>query len=321
MECPICTNAEAAELSDFQRDVYRITCPLCGQFEISREAKINLRNLDSSLRWKISAWRHEFRPPIFSAADLERAIACQAPSLSHRVNRMLRWLSAHYPPGTSFSPDGLLYQAQIQTHVGLGGMGRLEAMSVPCPLVPIGWNASPDGMKFMLTEVLCNEMNLLITDGLLYQVGPKGLLHLEGRSDAISTTGFCAMWFSPNVLQLWTDVIEPAIRSAGYDPLRMDKAEFNDRIDDEIMASIRSAKFVVSDFSGHRGGVYYEAGFAHGLGLPVIFMCRESDMKELHFDIRQYNCIEWSPYKLEEARDRLKNRILATLGQGPLKLQ
>lgn len=127
------------------------------------------------------------------------------------------------------------------------------------------------------------------------------------------------MWFSPEVRLLWNDVIDPAIRSAGYEPLRIDGKEHNGRIDDEIMASIRAAKFVVSDFTGNRGGVYYEAGFAHGLGLPVIFMCQ--DGYELHFDIRQYNCIFWSSDKLEEARDRLKNRILATLGQGPLLVQ
>ncbi len=144
-------------------------------------------------------------------------------------------------------------------------------------------------------------------------------MHLEGRLDTASTTGFCAMWFSPDVLTLWTDVIEPAIRSAGYEPLRIDNKEHNGKIDDEIMASIRASRFVVSDFTGSRGGVYYEAGFAHGLGLPVIFMCREGD--ELHFDVRQYNCIFWSSDKLDEARERLKNRILATLGQGPLRSQ
>jgi hypothetical protein len=114
-------------------------------------------------------------------------------------------------------------------------------------------------------------------------------------------------------------VIEPATRAAGYEPLRIDSKQHNGKIDDEIMASIRASRFVVSDFTGNRGGVYYEAGFAHGLGLPVIFMCREGD--ELHFDIRQYNCIFWKPENFEDAQSQLKNRILATLGQGPKFVQ
>lgn len=191
---------------------------------------------------------------------------------------------------------------------------------VSCRLMPVGWNKTFEEMWFMVTEVLCNEMGLLVSQSNnQYQVSPKGLLYLEGRRESVSSIGFCAMWFSPEVRQLWTQVIEPATRAAGYEPLRIDSKQHNGKIDDEIMASIRASRFVVSDFTGNRGGVYYEAGFAHGLGLPVIFMCREGD--ELHFDVRQYNCIFWKPENLEDAKSQLKNRILATLGQGPRFVQ
>lgn len=190
---------------------------------------------------------------------------------------------------------------------------------IACRLIPIGWNRSFEESDYMVTEVLCNEMALLVSQNNHdYQVSPKGLLYLEGRKEESSSIGFCAMWFNEEVASLWTSVIEPATRLAGYEPLRIDGKQHNGKIDDEIMASIRGSRFVVADFTGNRGGVYYEAGFAHGLGLPVIFMCREGD--ELHFDIRQYNCIFWKPDGLEDAQARLKNRILATLGQGQLKL-
>ena len=101
-------------------------------------------------------------------------------------------------------------------------------------------------------------------------------------------------------------------------PGRRHIKQHNGKIDDEIVASIRSSKFVVADYTGSRGGVYYEAGLAHGLGLPVIFTCRQEDMTNLHFDIRQYNTIDWMREDLESARTRLKNRILATLGQGSI---
>jgi hypothetical protein len=51
----------------------------------------------------------------------------------------------------------------------------------------------------------------------------------------------------------------------------------------------------------------------------AIFMCREGD--ELHFDVRQYNCISWKLENLEDAQSQPKNRILATLGQGPQFVQ
>ena len=68
---------------------------------------------------------------------------------------------------------------------------------------------------------------------------------------------------------------------------------------------------------GARGGVYYRAGFAHVMGLPVIFTCRKDVIDEgpIHFDTRQYNHIVWeTPEKL---RKRLAERIRAIIGDRP----
>ena len=98
---------------------------------------------------------------------------------------------------------------------------------------------------------------------------------------------------------------------------RADKREYNHKVDDEIIAQIRRSRFLVADFTGHRGGVYFEAGFAKGLGQEVFWLCREDDIDELHFDIRQYNCIPWRDDEREELRRRLSTRIEAVLGAGP----
>ena len=91
----------------------------------------------------------------------------------------------------------------------------------------------------------------------------------------------------------------------------MDLKEHNDKICDAIVAEIRKSRFVVADFTGHRGGVYFEAGFALGLGIPVIWTCKKEELPKTHFDTRQYNHIDW-----ENEGDlfiRLKNRIEATI--------
>ncbi|HZU50969.1 MAG TPA: hypothetical protein VE968_03750 [Sphingomicrobium sp.] len=115
--------------------------------------------------------------------------------------------------------------------------------------------------------------------------------------------------------------IEPAIREAGYEPLRIDRKEHLNKIDDEIIAEIRRSRFLVADFThgdtGARGGVYYEAGFAHGLNIPVIFTCRADAIDKVHFDTRQYNHITWATP--DELKERLAKRITATLGDGSLK--
>ena len=138
-----------------------------------------------------------------------------------------------------------------------------------------------------------------------------------------SSKAFVAMWFDDSVEDAWTQGIKPAIENAGYDPVLIKNQEFIGKIDDEIIAEIRRSRFLVADFTqgddGARGGVYYEAGFAHGLNIPVIFTARKDivDRKLIHFDTRQYNHIDWeSP---EELRERLTQRISAEIGDGPLQ--
>ena len=139
-----------------------------------------------------------------------------------------------------------------------------------------------------------------------------------------SSQCFVAMWFDPSMDDVYEKGFRAAIAEAGYTPLRIDrKPDLIGKIDDEIIAEIRRSRFVVADFThgdgGARGGVYYEAGFAHGLGLPVIFTCHKDMIDEAHFDTRQFNHILWEKENLEDLRKQLTDRILAAraIGQGP----
>lgn len=297
MVCPICLETESSATAHPTKDAYQINCKQCGSFLLSRTAEVNLKSIPNVIRWRISAALRQQEFPVVKWEDVERAEATAVPGLLHRALRMLRALNERFPNGGSFS------LTEVRTE-----------------LIAVGWNKDASGARYMLEQVLEGELGYLRRglDGNSAHITPRGLLHLEGVGIKESQVGFCAMWFSDEVNSLWASVIEPAIQLAGYQPLRIDTKPHNGKIDDEIMASIRGSRFVVADFTGNRGGVYYEAGFAHGLGLPVIFMCRDGD--ELHFDIRQYNCIFWSPAKLDDAQTRLLNRIRATLGQGPLRL-
>ena len=147
-----------------------------------------------------------------------------------------------------------------------------------------------------------------------------GYAHIEdSRANLDRSQAFVAMWFADDMDDAFGQGIQPAIEDAGYTAMRIDRKEHINKVDDEIIAEIRRSRFLVADFSqgndGARGGVYFEAGFALGLGIPVIYTCRKSDIDKLHFDTRQYNHIVWeSP---EDLRTALKNRILAVIGEGP----
>ena len=148
--------------------------------------------------------------------------------------------------------------------------------------------------------------------------GYSRLTDLDGAQSP-SNRAFVAMWFDDSMVEVWQQGFEVAIEEAGYEPVRIDQKEHVNRIDDEIVAEIRRSRFLVADFThgeeGARGGVYYEAGFAHGLKIPVIFCCRKAEFESVHFDTRQYNHIVWETPT--ELRERLLARISAVIGDGP----
>jgi hypothetical protein len=148
-----------------------------------------------------------------------------------------------------------------------------------------------------------------------------GWEHLEEvrRQGRASTRCFVAMWFDDSMNEVYEQAIASAITQAGYDPLRIDKFEHVNRIDDEIIGQIKRSRFMVADFTGQRHGVYFEAGLMLGIGRTVIWMCRKEHLTKedgLHFDIRQFNFIAYE--SVGEAKKRLYDRILAIEGEGPL---
>jgi hypothetical protein len=48
-----------------------------------------------------------------------------------------------------------------------------------------------------------------------------------------------------------------------------------------------------------------------GLGRTVVWMCREDDLANVHFDIRNYNHIVWTGH--DDLRTKLRDRLRATL--------
>ena len=159
----------------------------------------------------------------------------------------------------------------------------------------------------------------------------KGIDYAEDilKTKTESNTAFVAMWFSTEMDEIYNNGIKAAIEAkkelngVEYKSFRIDKKEHNDDITDEIIANIKNCKFVIADMTGYRGGVYYEAGFARGLGKPVIITCRKdwfecqkdengkTIQEGVHFDINHLNIIVYE--SSTELKDKLISRIKATI--------
>ncbi len=160
--------------------------------------------------------------------------------------------------------------------------------------------------------ILDNEE--LTDDDLYFKFTFEGLNYISSleKNNRYSNRCFIAMSFSvePKIREI-RDTIRSAIEATKNQPIFIDEAHYesNKTINDAILAEIKKSKFLVADFTEQKEGVYFEAGFALGLGLPVIYCCHDDDFKNSHFDLNHYPHIIYKTN--DELREALKNKIEA----------
>jgi nucleoside 2-deoxyribosyltransferase len=142
-------------------------------------------------------------------------------------------------------------------------------------------------------------------------IAEDGWMEIERNLDKnYSKQVFVAMWFDSTMDNAYV-AIEKAIAECGLNILRIDRKEHNNEISGEILFEIKKSRIIIADVTGQRNGVYFEAGFAMGHQKTVIWSCRENDLKNIHFDTRQYNHVLWKDEN--DLYSKMKNRLLATL--------
>jgi len=299
-QCVICgVNTRGGLSSDFEGFHYQ-TCPRCGEFKVSITALAILRQgLSKEKRAIISGLvRDQNRvaaKPAITSDNLKLILSRPLPSVSDRAMKLLKE-AAH-------GQTGLRIQFNVSDP-------RFMAAT---------YSAEKDDLNILM-EMLDKEnlIEKIDVEGNA-RILPDGLIQLDElkRESSARSQGFVAMWFDESLNEVYRNGFKKGISKAGYTPFRVDQAQHIDRIDDKIIAEIKTSKFVVADFTGHRGGVYFEAGYALGLNIPVFWTCQKDHMKDLHFDVSHYNCISWDcPDDLAE---RLSIRIEAVVGLGPGK--
>lgn len=301
-DCPVCLQVNAHILTpDVRYDREQVQCARCGTYLVTRPAKLSIGWLTED-----GAKRHLLSGII--RKNFERGA-----TLILTAENIPELLAAARPPRDPFEAIDLLL-----LHLFDRAESPASAVQIfPNADYPLVYARNQDEFAHYVAKA----------EGLGYiqrqNYGADLLLDLKGwervrelrQTRTISDQAFVAMWFAPEMLDAWHEGIKPALTATGYRPVRLDMEEHNDKVDDRIIAEIRRSGLVVADFSGDRSNVYFEAGFALGLGIPVIWTCRESDVRNLHFDTRQYNYIAWSDPA--DLRAKLQLRIEATIPNHP----
>jgi Zn ribbon nucleic-acid-binding protein len=310
-KCPIC-NEQDALIVDNDHDVRVVECPLCGHYNLSwvREKippSVPKHILSGVTRnvWDILGYNFDLTSVTTeSMVALRKSSPIPIPNstdISAKADLILKYYARKYNiPGIFFNPN------------------HATEFSV-------GFCSNRDEFKLCFDYLISSNYIELIIEGpkewpsYWHRITPTGWAYLSGIGADAKEQGFIAMAFRLATSdELHTAGLNVGITNAGYHPLRIDRKDHNNRIDDEIVAEIRKSKFVVADLTGKNAGSYFEAGFAMGLGKPVIWTCQQSeiDAGNVHFDTRQYSIVPWEPNNLADFAKRLTQRIEATIGHG-----
>jgi hypothetical protein len=295
--CELCGNA-----AEFGTDwaVCARKCQRCGTFKYSSTLGTpRPRTVDHTVR--LSGWVREqndsgIEYPNITPDLFWRIEDMQVPGLVERANRALVAIAREWPNLDALHTIHMTFSKSLEVQ---------------------GRSYSPnEGAAFVLIRLL-QEQGYLRDSETACALSIQGLLAIEalGASKSASRQGFVAMSFAEDLREAWLNGFDPAIRRAGFVPLRIDAKDYVGSISDEIIAEIRRSCFVVADYTGQANGVYFEAGFALGMGLTVIPTCRADEVGGLHFDIRHLNTLLWNdPADLANG---LSQRIMAVIGAGP----
>ena len=106
--------------------------------------------------------------------------------------------------------------------------------------------------------------------------------------------GFIALPFSEADLdQFVNGHVRPVTEALGYPLEDMRIAAKAGLIDDLMRQHIRDARFVLAEVTHDNRGAYWEAGYAEGLGKPVVYLCRRAEFKNVHFDTNHCTTVIW----------------------------
>ena len=159
-------------------------------------------------------------------------------------------------------------------------------------------------------EELFDRVPTLTRDGIIRKI----IKHYKlDWLDEIMDIGFIIMQISNDKFTQRTyQSIKYVCKKFDINAVRIDEINSSGVITEEILEKIKSSAYLLVDMTGERPNVYYELGFAHGLGKDfkrIVLMARKGTKR--HFDIQSMRTIIYKDHKgLRRALHRRLNAII-----------
>jgi hypothetical protein len=302
-ECPICKTltAKVKSVDSLEQEIL-IDCQTCGAFSLTDLAfsavkqKIQKKNIFSAvLGYYIRRMQTQnTAPPKITEKLIEEFFNRKLPSTADQADNLILWVGDQTEAGETLVINADKQYASVGTNFDYG-------------------------MHYLVRGLQDNGL-LVKTQGKLaacltfrgwtkYQELKKGL--------ANNKRAFMAMPFGDSKVDRVYTVFKGAVKSSGFDLLRLDEQPKAGLIDNRLRVEIQTSRFVVVDLTNGNRGAYWEGGFAEGLGKPVFYTCEQGYFtdkdKGTHFDANHLYTVLWEVGDLDKAAAELKAAIRTTL--------
>ncbi len=297
--CPICHIKSKIEN---RVDLYSVHCPKCGFFQISGTAFATFGDFNPRQQANISGWIRENQSYLFSSDDKKMLSDLNTPQIGEKAKKLLVHLSYKYPiAGLEFAfPNFML--TNITEFLNSKDISLKTGASEFLDYLGYSWSINENELRFIFKKYLLEEKGF-ISGHPNYIITPKGWAYLDEIRDinVNADVVFIASKYEENINKYLDKYVVSALEELGYKPKLMRSHPHTNIIDNEMISLIKKSRFVIVDLTENSLGAYYEAGYAQGLGLEVIYTCEKSfrenknneSLKGVHFDTSHYPINDW----------------------------
>jgi nucleoside 2-deoxyribosyltransferase len=313
--CPISGDPinKASKYGDFES----INCPACGKYKIDGSSFSILHH---------NQYTTEQRAILSHYVRQQNAAGEEPFFLDNLIKQILRDFSL---PKLGEQTDNLILYLGKNTTAGKISQFYVPALTASAGALDKTNTAFICEYLFKQNYVIHDYKELVIRDDSislgLTMKGWERFYELEkGMVDR--RIAFMAMPFNDDRLdRVYKEWFKPACKAVGFELRRVDEKPEAGIINNKMLVDIRKSRFVIAELTDENRGVYWEAGFAEGLGRPVIYTCDkkyEEKIKEtgkaIHFDINHHQIVFWTDDDLLDAAKRLVITIQATIPEATL---
>jgi hypothetical protein len=303
--CPVCSQELKETGTDKDRgNIKQYHCYKCGKYELSRSSENKVKTASKSNPKVLAAFSYLIRRmqkknewPFLSVELVNKIINDpKLPSPFEQADNLILFLGDVVDsPGLEVSLD----PARTVSIIGALNNGNLDFVVDSLMHQEIIYSKRTDAQK-----------PLALTFN-----GWKRYEELK-RGEANSNKAFMAMPFGDPVLDdVYANCFKQAVKRTGLELMRVDEAPKAGLIDDRLRIEVLTSKILIAELTRGNQGAYWEAGYAEGLGKPVIYTCEREffNSNSTHFDTNHHLTLIWNLDELPEAADNLVATIRATI--------